>query len=89
MATKSQIPLKLVESPDRGTQVIFETPHEQSRPSGTYVIAIGPNDSSDDTGTHVCANCGEALIAGPVEGRLDSGIVIQCPICRAYNKATD
>jgi hypothetical protein len=89
MTAKSHVPLKLIESPDRETQVVFETPHELTRPSGAVVIAIEPNDPTDDVGTHACGNCGEALILGPVEGRLDSGIVIQCPVCRAYNKATD
>lgn len=78
--------LKLIGQPDPETHVIFETPHEQTRANDVFVITIEPNDPSDDSGPHDCANCGQPLIVGPIEGRLDGGIVIQCPICRAFNE---
>jgi hypothetical protein len=81
--------LKLVESPDRSTQAVFETAHEQTRARGTFVITVAPNDPNEGLSTHACASCGQPLVAGPVEGRIDSGVVIQCPVCRAYNKVTD
>lgn len=86
MTTEPQMSLKLVESPDPATHVIFETPHEQTRQSGVFVITVEPNGPSDDSGPHVCGNCGQPLIKGPIEGRLDGGIVIQCPVCRAFNE---
>ncbi len=89
MTTKPQTPLKLIEAPDPATHVIFGTPHEQTVRRDVFVMTIEPDGPDDDSGPHVCGNCGQALIEGPVEGRLDSGIVIQCPVCRAYNKATD
>jgi hypothetical protein len=84
-----QTPLKLVESPDPETHVIFDTPHEQVRPVGAFVITIEPNSPRDDPGPHTCGNCGQPLIMGPVAGRLAESVVVQCPACRAYNKATD
>ena len=81
--------LKLVDSPNRDTQAVFETTHEQTRPRGSFVITVAPNTPDEDHSTHVCGNCGEPLVAGPVEGRIDSGVVIQCPVCRAFNKVTD
>ncbi len=86
MTTKPQMPLKLIESPDPATHVIFETAHEQTRLSDVFVITVEPNSPSDESGPHVCANCGQPLIMGPIEGRLDSGIVVQCPVCRAFNQ---
>jgi hypothetical protein len=80
--------LKLVEQPDPDTQVILETAAERSLPPDTVVIAVAPNNPSDDVGPHVCGNCGQPLVRGPVEGRIDDSIVIQCPVCRAYNKVT-
>ena len=86
MTTKPQMSLKLVESPDPARHVIFETPHEQTVLTDAFVITIAPNSPSDDSGPHACANCGQPLIMGPIEGRLDRGIVIQCPVCRAFNE---
>jgi hypothetical protein len=81
--------LKLVDSPDRTTQAVFETAHEQTRLPGNYVITVEQNAPDGEPCAHECASCGEPLVAGPVEGRIDSGVVIQCPVCRAYNKVTD
>jgi hypothetical protein len=81
--------LKLVDTPDPTKQAVFETAHEQTRLRGNFVMTVESNEPSDKTCTHECANCGQPLVAGPVEGRIDSGVVIQCPMCRAYNKVTD
>jgi hypothetical protein len=89
MTTKPQTPMKLVESPDPAKHAIFGTPHEHTVRRDVFVMTIESDGPGDGSEPHVCGNCGQALIKGPVEGRLDSGIVIQCPVCRAYNKATD
>jgi hypothetical protein len=81
--------LKLVDSPDRETQAVFETAHEQTRLRGNFVMTVEASEPDGDPCTHACARCGQPLVAGPVEGRIDSAVVIQCPVCRAYNKVTD
>jgi hypothetical protein len=87
--THPTTPLKVIDTPQPGRYVVFETPHEKTLARDVYVMTVEPNPSDDPGECHVCGSCSRPLIRGPVEGRIDPGIVIQCPQCQAYNKATD
>lgn len=80
--------LTLIEHPDPTTQIIFETGHEEAMPTGAALFSVAPDDGGSDE-VQGCAKCGHVLIRGPVAGRLDRAIVIQCPVCQSFNKATD
>jgi hypothetical protein len=81
--------LQLIEKPDPNTQIIFETGHEEASPvGGPALFSIAPDDEASDE-VQACAKCGHVLINGPIAGRLDEAIVIQCPVCRSFNRAAE
>ena len=80
--------LTLVDHPDPNTQIIFETGREEALPAGAALFSVAPDDGASDE-VQACAKCDHVLIRGPVAGRLDRAIVIQCPVCQSFNKVAD